>query len=423
MASKLETLLQTLWVKMPEAARDAFDIDSLSSWVHSMWVLCFPNEEVPTKETLYRKLSPFMKRMSILKDLRGRTYAPQRSTEWLNLRKELLTASNLADALNKGKFSSRVNLVSKKAEERCQRKPQTSETSGGAAAAPTNGGFFKCFPMKWGTMFEPMIARIYSEMNNDIDLYEFGLVIHPTLKCFGASPDGITSMGKMLEIKCPWKRVIVKGEVPDHYYLQIQGQLAVCGLDECDYLEVVMEDLENVSVYFQTIPETERHAHGILLELQGGNEGAADEDRYLYSPAKLTPKEAYEWVRATIRDLSIRDPNVNVSKMRFWKMKDMNLVSVPFDPDLWASLVPEIQRFWDDVVCKTKALEALTDAPPIPPGGAPMEIGMDTGNADGAGGASVASVAAGTPAKKKPRAKREKKIETFTYREDEDQCS
>jgi hypothetical protein len=41
----------------------------------------------------------------------------------------------------------------------------------------------------------------------------------------------------MLEIKCPWRRRIVEGDVPTQYYYQIQAQLAVCGLTECDFFE------------------------------------------------------------------------------------------------------------------------------------------------------------------------------------------
>ena len=40
----------------------------------------------------------------------------------------------------------------------------------------------------------------------------------------------------MLEIKCPKSRIIT-GFIPEVYRAQIQGQLEVCGLDYCDFLE------------------------------------------------------------------------------------------------------------------------------------------------------------------------------------------
>lgn len=37
-------------------------------------------------------------------------------------------------------------------------------------------------------------------------IYEFGLMKNPHHDFFGASPDGISELGVMLEIKCPYKR-------------------------------------------------------------------------------------------------------------------------------------------------------------------------------------------------------------------------
>ena len=47
----------------------------------------------------------------------------------------------------------------------------------------------------------------------------------------GASPDGITDDGVMVEIKCPPKRKFTK-TVPPHYKMQVLGQLEVCNLDD-----------------------------------------------------------------------------------------------------------------------------------------------------------------------------------------------
>ena len=43
-------------------------------------------------------------------------------------------------------------------------------------------------------------------------------------------------IGRMLEIKCPKSRVIT-GFIPEVYRAQIQGQLEVCDLEYCDFLE------------------------------------------------------------------------------------------------------------------------------------------------------------------------------------------
>lgn len=142
----------------------------------------------------------------------------QRTPEWHQARESLITASDFAQALGKGKFGTQKELLIKK--------------SGYEEAGVFNAS---CPPLKWGTMFEPVASMIY-ERRNHVKLWEFGLLRHPTISHFGASPDGVSEHGIMVEIKCPYKRKI-DGTVPLQYFYQIQGQLEVCGLTECDYFE------------------------------------------------------------------------------------------------------------------------------------------------------------------------------------------
>lgn len=142
----------------------------------------------------------------------------QRTPEWHAARDSLITASDFAQALGLGKFGTQKELIVKK----CGYEEQ--------------GGFnASCPPLKWGTMLEPVANMVY-ERRNHVKLWEFGLLRHPTISHFGASPDGVSEHGIMVEIKCPYKRKI-DGTVPLQYYYQIQGQLEVCGLEECDYFE------------------------------------------------------------------------------------------------------------------------------------------------------------------------------------------
>jgi putative phage-type endonuclease len=132
-----------------------------------------------------------------------------------------VTASDVAQALGCAKFGNQRTFFQKK-----------------CGAADEQAAFDASLPpLKWGVMFEPVAQAVYSAVNLGVRVHEFGLLRHPTLPFVGASPDGITDLGVMLEIKCPWRRRIVEGEVPMQYYYQIQAQLAVCGLQECDYFE------------------------------------------------------------------------------------------------------------------------------------------------------------------------------------------
>jgi putative phage-type endonuclease len=331
--------METLWRAIPKSARECFEASHLTQMVQAA-VVHIPGMN---PESVPGTVDAFFARLRHVERLRNLTYAPQRSEAWLNQRKNLLTASDLASALNKGKFSSRAALLKKKIEAR-RPAPVISETDANAT-----GGGYKCAAMSWGTMFEPMISRIYSEMHEDIEIYEFGLVPHPTLTCFGASPDGITELGKMVEIKCPWRREIKMGEVPEQYMLQIQGQLSVCGLDECDYIEVVMEDIEDKETYLRLVGKNDTHAHGVILELQTAEEQQSGSQHYEYSPARLTPTEAYAWATTYIQTRLQTEPTLNIARLRPWKMKTYNLVTVSFDAPLWETLVPQIEKFWKDV--------------------------------------------------------------------------
>lgn len=63
---------------------------------------------------------------------------------------------------------------------------------------------------------------------------------HPKYSICTASLDGVSNDGKLiLELKCPKSTKTLEaakaGHVPDHYYPQIQYQLAVTGADEADF--------------------------------------------------------------------------------------------------------------------------------------------------------------------------------------------
>jgi hypothetical protein len=55
----------------------------------------------------------------------------------------------------------------------------------------------------------------------------------------GGSPDGITTDGILLEVKCPLKRKIVMGEVPHHYLSQVLLNLEICDLELAHFIEYI----------------------------------------------------------------------------------------------------------------------------------------------------------------------------------------
>lgn len=256
-----------------------------------------------------RKWKKINKKMNdpkeVLKELLTRPFIKQRTPEWFKLRENRLTASDLCDAIKNPLSLSKRKLKG---------------TTYNSNAIPA---------LKWGTMFETVATSIYEDMKK-MKVYEFGLIINEDIKNFGASPDGITEDGRMIEIKCPYKRKIIDGEIPEKYQYQIQGQLAVCRLKDCDYIECEFSCYETREEYEKECIES--NYHGIIAELRKNN----GEVEYKYSKLLQTSKEIYEEM----------DKLPNGYKLNYWKLNLINIQEVKFNKEKWDNeILPKINEF------------------------------------------------------------------------------
>jgi putative phage-type endonuclease len=144
-------------------------------------------------------------------------YPDQKSEEWFNARINMMTASVCATALDCNIYESSRELLVRKVSSASEVLLDKSN-----------------YNMEWGNKYEPIAKALYENLFSTT-VHEIGLVTHPLYKWLGASPDGMTSAGKLLEIKCPVNRKV--GEVPYYYWIQVQIQLEVCNLDECDFMD------------------------------------------------------------------------------------------------------------------------------------------------------------------------------------------
>lgn len=141
-------------------------------------------------------------------------YAEQRSQEWLELRENMITASDVASALGENHYESVDSFVKKKV--------LKTKWNGNAATAH-------------GTLLEPIVRELYDQRTGRKS-HEIGLVQHREYPWLGASPDGVTEDGLLIEIKCPLTRKI-EAKVPKHYWPQVQLQLEITDLEECDFIQ------------------------------------------------------------------------------------------------------------------------------------------------------------------------------------------
>jgi putative phage-type endonuclease len=150
----------------------------------------------------------------------------QRTPEWYEVRRGLMTASNAASALGIKPFASFTGDVKRDAIENIVHR----KFKGNVAT-------------RHGVKYEDEVREKFDKIMHRTTR-EYGLIVHADvhgpetgLPWLAASPDGITNLyGEMLEIKCPWRRQIVPGEVPHHYFPQIQTQLEVCDLEVCYFV-------------------------------------------------------------------------------------------------------------------------------------------------------------------------------------------
>lgn len=158
---------------------------------------------------------------------------PQGSQEWLDVRKNRITASNFGAAIGMNKYKSPRGLL----------KDLLWNTFRGNAAT------------RWGTEHEDVardayVAYIRNEINTgrsnytSIRVEETGLYVNPSFPWMGSSPDGVvhvtqrdgTSLKFLLEIKCPFGKKFYDPPVPSYYNCQIQGVMANMGLPFCHFV-------------------------------------------------------------------------------------------------------------------------------------------------------------------------------------------
>jgi len=152
----------------------------------------------------------------------------QGSPEWLRARLGHCTASRVKDALSVLKNGAPAQAAEDYMLELvCERLTGTfTETFVSAA-------------MQWGTEHEPEARELYSFSVSDV-VQQVGILHHPTIDWFAASPDGLVGDEGLVEIKCPTSkkhiRWFIDGVVPEEHKLQMLAQMSCSGRNWCDFV-------------------------------------------------------------------------------------------------------------------------------------------------------------------------------------------
>ena len=247
----------------------------------------------------------------------------QRSPEWFAFRSERLTASDIATALGENAYARPTELILKKC------------------------GISKPFTMnpacQHGVKYEPISCMVY-EYYKKTKVYEFGCISHRYYNFLGASPDGICSDGTMLEIKNPLSRKI-NGIPPKYYWIQMQIQMEVFNLQQCDYLECKMTEYFDYEEYIND-DSVGFERKGVLVEFCTSEN--YNEPKYKYCPIEYEDKLA--WVEDEKEKFKRLPNSMYDLRVIWWKMDTYSCFRIYRDTEWFSENLPKLATFWDTIV-------------------------------------------------------------------------
>jgi putative phage-type endonuclease len=268
-----------------------------------------------------------------LEYLRNVKQPEQKSEEWYIFRQQHITGSNAWKIF--GTQSSKNNLMYEKLQPRedCVIRNSLSES-----------------PLNWGHKYEPLTIVFY-EYFNDVKVEEYGCIPHKTIPFLAASPDGIVTSkknnGRMVEIKNVVSREIT--QIPKmEYYIQMQIQMEVCDLDECDFVETKFVEYEDYESFKNDKYNIKKGMIIIMIE---------DNSRFVYSYSPLfknSQQELDEFTNKTYEKYNINnDKNENSKytwfKNVYWKLDIYSCVYVPRNKKWFKEVYPQLESFWENV--------------------------------------------------------------------------
>jgi len=289
------------------------------------------------KYSFIRK-SPNLEKMKKKIEFLESLYQPEQKTdEWYSHRHGLVTASSVWKAF--GSQSVQNQLIY----EKCMPFDPTKYSRVNTES-----------PLHWGQKYEVLSKQLYEEINNT-KVQEFGCIRHPNSNYYfiGASPDGINVCplsplyGRLVEIKNVVSREIT-GIPKEDYWIQMQIQMEVCNLPECDFEETKFTEYEDEDAFNADSDETNDSSNW-NYNLNGKRRGvivyfAKDEKPfYQYAPLDITTKTEFDaWFEETINT----HDNLTWIKNIYWRLDVYSCVLVLRNKEWFKNAVVKIEELW-----------------------------------------------------------------------------
>lgn len=261
-----------------------------------------------------------------VKKLLNQNQCKQKSKEWTTKRGTMITASSDVCNIITSKTGNSQQVIRKKT---TPYKHITSKY------------------MEHGIKYEQIASSIYEQKTNK-KVFQLGLLEHKTIPHLGASPDGITNDGRLIEIKVPTIRTI-DGSISKKYFVQMQTQMEVCDIDVCDFVECKIREYNTYVDYLGD--GCDRLTKSNLPKgCIGVNPGIYNvmSPQYFYPPFEFTTNEQIWWLLDKREQLQESHKRLFV---KYWHLVEYSCQEVKRDKKWWAdnNITESIAKCWASV--------------------------------------------------------------------------
>jgi putative phage-type endonuclease len=303
---------------------------------------------------------------------------PQKSAQWHEQRKKCVTATAIASVLLEDKYKTPYDILLDK----CGKGEPFKDNKN----------------VHHGKKYEDIITLSYSLRRNvQVEGGErYGLLPHDNIKFIGASPDGICNketycgtklsklVGRLVEIKCPFlRKIITEGNIdgdicPHYYWIQVQTQLEVTDLDECDFVQCKLyeyasfKEFENDTCHEnQFLSNKTKLEKGCVIQLlpkkfipEHDEDSIIYKAKYIYPPKiNMSISEIKQWIFDSLNDFNENELSQDYyyDKVIYWRFDQLTITLIKRDKDWFNSKLPIIEQFWEYILFYRSNIKKLDE--------------------------------------------------------------
>jgi hypothetical protein len=313
-------------IQFDHSLDEPFDEDICDMALEYYFTIMMP----PRSYVKFRKSSNIAVKTSHINYLRDIPQPDQRTPEWYLCRYNMITASSAWKALDSEKIKNSYIY------EKCEPLNVDKYSNVNVNTA-----------MHWGILFEPLSILLYERMNNTV-IEDFGCIPSADYSYMGASPDGINVKegnalyGRMLEVKNVVSRTIT-GSPKKDYWIQMQMQMNICRLNECDFLEtkfVEYDSFEEFNADGTFTYSTTDKLKGVIISFL-----SIGKPIYEYAPLYATESEYDSWTKRVMK----KHKELTWVKNIYWKLEVYSCVLVLRNKIWYNSILPQLKHIWKTV--------------------------------------------------------------------------